>query len=312
VTVAIAYARWIEERDWRTMGVLADSRLTLRDNSHLQDEPNVFIDTFLKTYELDRFCVMAMAGHNIAPPAAAEFIRPIVRLTSEVNVSRGDKPLSLWDISRFFVHYLRMIFDNLAALPERRDITNQVLLSGYYEDGVPGIVKIGFGRQVRNVAFFRCDPGQSAVVAIGDSVYTGIVTECARRIFATKGNIGALFSVMWDLSKHEGKPAQTIGGGVSFGFCQNDSATYYWPIIEFEGGLYHRGLLIGRSGDKDQPSAKMIYEHDATLLAELERAHEEQKFQSEDTPAFTCTADELLEGGYQWLRPPPAALTRRK
>jgi hypothetical protein len=112
--------------------------------------------------------------------------------------------------------------------------------------------------------------------------YTPIVEEAIARSRTPEGNgYHDVVSVLWDAVKHQGTPTKTIGGSISFGFCQNSMSAFQLPIIDIEGNTFARGLRYPRASEWPAP---MRIEYNPVLFAALERENAQGPFFTGDLP----------------------------
>jgi hypothetical protein len=273
--------------------VAADSRLTVdADRSH-------FLDYYIKTLSLGERSAAVAAGDPIPFSLAVEGTRPFLAVNAADRVKRGLPPMGVFAEASLVYLHLEMLFDQYRELVAEAHVA--IIVAGFFSDNTPGLVRIERKADHRQILVFRPPPGGRAYAVVGVESYTPIVKEAIARSRTPEGNgYHDVVSVLWDAIKHQGTPTKTIGGSISFGFCQNSMSAFQWPIIDIEGNTFARGLRYPRV---PQWPAPIRIEYNPVLFAALERENAERPFFTGDLPddAIMIFGDAGLRMGDQRL-----------
>jgi len=264
--------------------VMADSRLSFDEWS---------LDRCFKAVTLGVRSAAVAAGGFVPFVLAVEGARPFIIANAEDRAKRGLSPLSVWSEASFVWLHLELIFDQYRQfVSSGRSV---IIVAGFFSDNTPGLIRLEREGTHRQILVFRPAPGQRAHVVVGTETYAPIVKEAIRRSAPPDGNgFHDVASVMWDIIKHQGEPARSVGGGLSFGFAKGDSSYFYWPILELEGQRFIRGLQY--PPNPRWPNSIPI-QYDPALFATLERSHASQALQSGDSPdTAVMVFDNLVVG----------------
>lgn len=254
---------------------LSDSRLTLTST-------NVgHTDAAIKSFGLGPQSVVTMAGSTLPVATAVEGARGLIANANALRAAAGGPRLSLLEEARQFATFFSLCCHELVGF--RTDI----LLSGFFADSVPGIVKICFAGGSFATFVFRPRRGDFAVATIGDRYFAGIATQAIGETLA-RGTTGHdLFeqaaSVFWDVIQHAGAPG--IGGGLALGMCRKEQSCWQWPMVIIDSRPYYRGLAVAEVPTEWEPSAISV-RHDPTTFGRVEAKQPVDGFASEyPTPA---------------------------
>lgn len=244
---------------------MADSRMTFTLPSG-----NRTFDAYIKTQSLGGNAAIVLAGHSAIANLVVEGVRPMIAAL-ERNLER-DAPLLaqanlVWaHLDLLFPKYLEIFGDANVAL----------IAAGRFSDRTFGLVRMTQTRDTKEFSVFRPQAGDCIYAAIGDENWIPTLCEAARRSRPPEGrSINDVASVLWDIIKHEGRPAETIGGGISIGFMNGSDAEFQWPQIDIEGNVFLRGV---RYPPVPGWPAPLQIEYDDTLLSLLEREDAETPF----------------------------------
>jgi hypothetical protein len=270
----IAACAW-RHRQGRALVAFADSRLSLQDGS---------TDVFIKCIGLTRRSVALIAGSSTLPAITAlEGARDHLLGSEALSIGYGvPRPSLLEELGEF----MRFFALQYGALANVRPVECETILAGYFADESPGLIKVSFAPDRREIAIFRPTRPGFAVVAGGHREFAPLATEAIRRTLATEDGthlINRTASVFWDAIRHEGLPAAGIGGGINIGVSQRiggqAAGIWQWPIVQIEGQKFFRGIPI-RDPLAEEDISRVVVEHDPHLFGMLERMHSETAFPS--------------------------------
>jgi hypothetical protein len=289
VTVATAYA-WTGAGGGTLLGVMADSRLSW---------PIGHAELAVKTHELGPRVAAVSAGGVIVGPQAAELTRSVINETDR----RKPGSAGLWPATRLFAHFAREAHRESARSTGPRLPPNEFALAGLYQSGAPGVAHLEIGDGRERVRFWRPVRDHLACVTIGDATAKRLV----RAAYEKCGDPGSRFadwhdavaSAFWYAIKAEGESFKTVGGGLAVGICGDRHAGFMWPLLDFDGQRYYRGVPVGSVTDlSDFPKSILRLQVDMEYAAALDQAVEDARaggqMPKESPPDFECTIDELV------------------
>jgi hypothetical protein len=292
VTVATAYA-WTGAGSRALLGVMADSRLSWRDGDDGHAEIAV------KTHDVGPRVAAVSAGGVIVGPQAAELARAVLNETD----ARKPGSAGLWPATRLFAYFAREAHREHMRSRDRRMAPNEFALTGFYENGAPGVAQIEIAGDVERVRFWRPIRDHLACVTIGDSAAKRLVRGAYERC----GNPGSRFadwnnavaSAIWYAIKSESETFRTVGRGLSVGLCSHEHKRFTWPLVVVDRELYYRGVPVaGRMDPEDFPKSVLRLDADTNYAAALDQAVEDARtsgqVQEEAPPDFECTIEELV------------------
>lgn len=257
------------------VGVMADSRLSWSDGRHAE--------IAIKAHDLGPRAAVVSAGTAIVGPYAAELTRSI----AETTAARPDVgALSLWNIARFFTYFARKIQRELSE-QRAETASNDFALVGFYEDREPGVVELILRPDRELIQFWRPTENHLACVAVGNSTP-------ARLVEAAIGEAGddipgsrfkdwhdAIASAIWYSIRHEGKPFEAVGGGITAGLCTLTHERFVWPQVEVGRERFFRGLRVPEFVADTRPEGLLTFATDLDYVAMLDVRIEESKLASQ-------------------------------
>jgi len=225
MTLAFAVAASIPPEPPFVM-VAADSRLSLGNETHS--------DTGIKICELGGRTAMVAAGQALPVFTAAEVVRPIVE-----NHNRREAPamLGFYDTVRLLAFFLK-------RAAEQQAWSCEVGVAGFLSSGVPTLAHIIVSPTRNKATFFSVQSDGMRSIPIGDRpaarfLMQGLaVAKRDRKPVLTSG-----LSLLWYMSQHPGAFG-SIGGGVAVGQCAARDQAFSWPIVEFAGRRFLRGIDV--------------------------------------------------------------------
>jgi hypothetical protein len=233
-------------------------------------------DGCLKSYVLGSACVL-IAGSSLPAMIAIEHARGWISM----EVDAGERALSVLAEAACLQRLLRSTYASLVLpLLEGGAEANQqssVLVAGWLDDGGPAIVRIDLDLTTRAVALYRAEAGRPICVATGDDWFSAVFVEAMRsKLPAARSMEGAVHlaaSVFRDVIRHQGKPALSIGGGLSLGISLREKGRpWVWPVVEIDGLRYQRGLRVSGHVPEEWRSLTFEIETDDALMARAEQS----------------------------------------
>ncbi len=252
MSLGFAAAAWIPP-DAPLVMVAADSRISF------EDRPPT--DTGIKTYELGGRAAVVAAGNALPALTAAEIVRPIV---DNHNRRTPERRMGFVDITRMFSFLLK-------RAAEQQSWVCEVAITGFLSSGTPAVAYVIVSPDRNRVIFSSVKQhGKIAIPVGGRPAASGLLMQglaAAKR--EGKPILGSGLCLLWYIAQHSGA-FRSVGGGISVGTCSASDEFFSWPVVEFSGRRFLRGLDVTASYRPSWPQP-VVAPYDETWCANLDQ-----------------------------------------
>ncbi len=243
--------------------VVADSRISLSGSAPM--------DAGIKTYELGGRVAMVASGHALPALFASQLVRTRVE-----NHNRHSKiPIGFYDTVSLLAFYLKLSAqDQWAKCSTAHPWACQVAVAGFLQNDLPCLAVVTVSKEYNRIFFQSLNSNKSIALVVGNDLGKSLLYQgfaAARK--EKKPVLTSGISLIWYMSSHLGTDPgvySSIGGGISVGFCAQDSMDFSWPLIEIEGKSFLQGVDLTDYIRPSWPQPEVL-PYDESWCAELDK-----------------------------------------